>query len=179
MTHYGLFVAAISAISTSLQQYCVRSMQLSHGVSALELLSIIAPGQGAFLLVVGPFVDYGVSSSWIFEYIWTYKSIFMVLVSCGLAIIVNFSQFVCLGQFSIVSFQVSNLRTLNNFIVFTLIPSELSGLFLDMQVLGYAKTIIILLLSWFYLEDLKTFTKVSGVIIAIVGMYWYNRNEKK
>lgn len=104
---YGLLAAAVSVVSSGLQQYMVRYLQLNYGVSALQLLSITAPVQGAFLFAIGPFFDIKIASAWLFDYSWTNKAFFMVSLSCGLAIIVNFSQFVCLGSFSAVSFQVS------------------------------------------------------------------------
>lgn len=107
LTTNGLLVATVSVISSSLQQYYVRSLQLSYEVSALQLLSKTAPVQCFFLYVVGPIIDYKIASVWVFDYIWTGQAIFMVFLSCALAVIVNFSQFFCLGKFSAVSFQVS------------------------------------------------------------------------
>lgn len=59
------------------------------------------------LFVIGPFLDRYISSSWVFDFIFGAPALVLLLVSCGMAVIVNISQFVCLGRFSAVSFQVS------------------------------------------------------------------------
>jgi solute carrier family 35 protein E3 len=58
------------------------------------------------LLVVGPFIDQAVSQQWIANYTWTTPALQQLLLSCGLAVLVNVSQFMCLGRFSAVTFQV-------------------------------------------------------------------------
>lgn len=64
--------------------------------------------QGWSLLLLGPFLDRYVSSDWVFNYEFNVPALGCLVVSCFMAIFVNISQFMCLGRFSAVSFQVSS-----------------------------------------------------------------------
>ena len=48
----GVFVALCSVVSSSGQQLLVRHLQLKHNVSAGQLLGVVAPAQGASLLLL-------------------------------------------------------------------------------------------------------------------------------
>ncbi len=58
------------------------------------------------MLVIGPFVDKWVSGAWIGGYQWHTVAIYYLVASCVVAVAVNISQFMCLGRFSAVTFQV-------------------------------------------------------------------------
>jgi solute carrier family 35 protein E3 len=58
------------------------------------------------LLLVGPYIDQAVSQRWIADYTWSSAALQQLLLSCALAVLVNVSQFMCLGRFSAVTFQV-------------------------------------------------------------------------
>jgi len=59
------------------------------------------------LLLAGPFIDKLVSKAWVLDYNFTVPGAQCLAMSCGVAILVNISQFMCLGRFSAISFQVS------------------------------------------------------------------------
>lgn len=63
--------------------------------------------QGWTLLLIGPFLDRYVSSSWVFDFNYTFPALVFLVLSCSMAVFVNISQFMCLGRFSAVSFQVA------------------------------------------------------------------------
>ena len=65
-----------------------------------------ASEQGWSLLLIGPFLDYYVVDSWVGDYKFSSPATATLLFSCALAVLVNLSQFACLGRFSAVSFQV-------------------------------------------------------------------------
>ena len=111
LTNYGFAIALISIVSSSLQQYYVRSLQLNYKLTALQLLSMTAPLQGISLFAIGPLLDKAITSKWILYYSWSAKAFFLIAISGILAIIVNLSQFICLGKFSTVSFQVSKVQS--------------------------------------------------------------------
>lgn len=77
---------------------------------------------------------------------------FLIIVSCSIAVGTNLSQFICIGRFTAVSFQV----------------------------IGHMKTILVLILgfSLFGREGLNV-QLVLGMIIAIVGMIWYGNASSK
>ncbi|KAL4418890.1 hypothetical protein ABPG77_002633 [Micractinium sp. CCAP 211/92] len=128
-------------------QIFVRTMQQKHKLSAHELLSNTAPAQAWTLLLVGPFLDKLVSSDWVFKYEWSTPALVVMVASCSLAVLVNVSQFMCLGRFSAVSFQV----------------------------LGHSKTILVLLGGWAFLGDTITAKKFCGMLLAVSGMVWYGK----
>jgi len=61
------------------------------------------------LLVVGPLIDQVITEQWVLQYAWSQAAAQQLLLSCALAVLVNISQFMCLGRFSAVSFQVSTV----------------------------------------------------------------------
>ena len=103
----GAAVAAISVVSSGMQQILCRSLQQKHGLSANELLSNTAPAQAASLLLLGPWLDARIGGGGsVFDYAWTPGAARLLVLSCVAAVGVNVSQFACLGRFSAVSFQV-------------------------------------------------------------------------
>lgn len=141
----GLLVAAVSVVTSGLQQILVRSMQQKHKLSANELLANTAPLQAASLLLAGPLVDRLVSAAWVFDYRASPIALAWILTSASLAVLVNISQFACLGRFSAVSFQV----------------------------LGHSKTVLVLLGGWLFLGESLSGKRLVGMILAVSGMAWY------
>lgn len=76
----------------------------------------------------------------------------LLTLSCGIAVGTNLSQFICIGRFTAVSFQV----------------------------LGHMKTILVLILGFlFFGKEGLNLHVVIGMIIAIVGMIWYSNASSK
>ncbi|MCH86588.1 UDP-galactose transporter 2-like [Trifolium medium] len=75
-----------------------------------------------------------------------------IVLSCSIAVGTNLSQFICIGRFTAVSFQV----------------------------LGHMKTILVLTLGFilFGKEGLNL-QVIVGMIIAIMGMIWYGNASSK
>jgi len=73
-------------------------------------------------------------------------------MSCTIAVGTNLSQFICIGRFTAVSFQV----------------------------LGHMKTILVLIMGFFFFgkEGLNLHV-VFGMVIAVVGMIWYGNASSK
>ena len=69
-----------------------------------------------------------------------------ILLSCGLAVVCNLSQYLCIGKFSATSFQV----------------------------LGHMKTVCVLIIGWVYFNDRFTLKSLSGMLLAIAGMVMYS-----
>lgn len=103
----GLCVAAVSVVSSGMQQVLCGTIQRNHKLQSHQLLANTAPVQGVMLLVVGPFVDKAVSGIWVGQYAMTTVGLSLLLLSCAISVAVNISQFMCLGRFSAVTFQVS------------------------------------------------------------------------
>lgn len=141
----GLIVAGMSVVCSGMQQILCGTIQRNYDVSANQLLSLSAPIQGTMLLLAGPPVDKLLSDRWIFGYIWTMPAVLLLILSCTLAVGVNISQFMVLGRFSAVTFQV----------------------------LGHTKTVLVLVFSWVFLKESCTARKMFGMALAVVGMAAY------
>ncbi|KAG2433591.1 hypothetical protein HYH02_012522 [Chlamydomonas schloesseri] len=141
----GLVIAAISVVTSGLQQIMCGAIQRRLGLTSNQLLSNTAPVQGLMLLTVGPFVDKLLTKQWIGSYDFNVPALNCLFWSCAVAVLVNISQFMCLGRFSAVTFQV----------------------------LGHTKTVLVLICGWLYLGDVITNRKLAGMVLAVVGMALY------
>ncbi|KAG8383428.1 hypothetical protein BUALT_Bualt04G0012200 [Buddleja alternifolia] len=142
----GFIAAFIAVWSTALQQYFVHHLQRKHSIGSFNLLGHTAPPQAASLLLLGPVMDYWLSEKRIDAYHYTCTSVMFIVLSCSIAIGTNLSQFICIGRFTAVSFQV----------------------------LGHMKTILVLILGFlFFGKEGLNLHVVVGMMVAIVGMIWY------
>lgn len=142
----GFIAAFIAVWSTSLQQYYVHFLQRKHSIGSFNLLGHTAPPQAASLLLVGPFTDYWLTDKRVDMYNYTHTSMLFIILSCTIAIGTNISQFICIGRFTAVSFQV----------------------------LGHMKTILILTVGFlFFGKEGLNLHVVLGMIVAVIGMIWY------
>lgn len=148
----GFIAAFIAVWSTSLQQYYVQSLQRKYSLSSFNLLAHTAPAQATSLLLLGPFLDYWLTSKRIDAFDYQLASVFFIILSCTIAIGTNLSQFICIGRFTAVSFQV----------------------------LGHMKTILVLILGFiFFGKEGLNLQVVLGMIIAVLGMIWYGDASSK
>lgn len=147
------FIAAVIAVwSTALQQYYVHSLQKKHSLGSFDLLGHTAPVQAASLLLSGPFVDYWLTSKKVYAYDYSVISVIFIVLSCTIAVGTNLSQFICIGRFTAVTFQV----------------------------LGHMKTILVLILGFiFFGKEGLNLHVVLGMVIAILGMIWYGNASSK
>lgn len=146
---FGLIVAATSVITSGMQQIMCGQIQRRLNMTANQMLSNTAPVQGLMVLLAGPYLDSLITQKWILTYLQTpdaYTSLYLVLLSCLIASATNISQFMCLGRFSAVTFQV----------------------------LGHTKTILVLLLGWLLLGDMISARKLVGMSLAVIGMIAYS-----
>lgn len=142
----GFLCALVAILCTSLQQISIGSLQRKYTIGSFELLSKTAPIQALSLLTVGPFIDYCLTSRSLLKYNYTFGAFCFILLSCSLAVFCNISQYLCIGRFSAVSFQV----------------------------LGHMKTVCVLILGWLLFDSEMTLKNISGMVLAIVGMVVYS-----
>ncbi|KDP35285.1 hypothetical protein JCGZ_09444 [Jatropha curcas] len=147
------FIAAVVAVwSTSLQQYYVHYLQRRYSLGSFNLLGHTAPAQAASLLLVGPFLDYWLTNKRVDEYAYGFTSVLFIILSCSIAVGTNLSQFICIGRFTAVSFQV----------------------------LGHMKTILVLILGFiFFGKEGLNVQVIVGMLIAVAGMMWYGNASSK
>lgn len=148
----GFFAAVIAVWSTALQQYYVHSLQKKYSLGSFDLLSHTAPVQAASLLCTGPIIDFWLTSKKVYQYDFSVPSLFFIVLSCTIAVGTNLSQFICIGRFTAVSFQV----------------------------LGHMKTVLVLILGFFLFgREGLNMQVVLGMMLAIVGMVWYGNASSK
>ncbi|XP_044469330.1 UDP-rhamnose/UDP-galactose transporter 4 [Mangifera indica] len=148
----GFIAAFIAVWSTALQQYYVHYLQRNYSLGSFNLLGHTAPVQAGSLLLVGPFVDYWLTDKRVDAYNYTLTSVFFIILSCSIAVGTNLSQFICIGRFTAVSFQV----------------------------LGHMKTILVLTLGFiFFGKEGLNLHVILGMIIAVLGMIWYGNASSK
>ncbi|KAM7482837.1 hypothetical protein LguiB_007420 [Lonicera macranthoides] len=142
----GFLCACVAILSTSLQQISIGSLQKKYSVGSFELLSKTAPIQAVSLLILGPFIDYYLSGKFVTNYNFTSGAYFFIFLSCSLAVFCNMSQYLCIGRFSAVSFQV----------------------------LGHMKTVCVLVLGWVLFDSALTLKNILGMAVAVIGMVIYS-----
>ncbi|XP_027366996.1 UDP-rhamnose/UDP-galactose transporter 6-like isoform X3 [Abrus precatorius] len=137
--------------SVGFYQY-VHFLQRKYSLGSFNLLGHTAPVQAASLLLVGPFMDYWLTNKRVDAYNYGLTSILFIILSCSIAVGTNLSQFICIGRFTAVSFQV----------------------------LGHMKTILVLALGFiFFGKEGLNLQVILGMIIAIAGMIWYGNASSK
>ncbi|MED6118259.1 UDP-rhamnose/UDP-galactose transporter 5 [Stylosanthes scabra] len=148
----GFIAASIAVWSTALQQYYVHYLQRKYSLSSFNLLGHTAPAQAGTLLLVGPFLDYWLTNNRIDKFDFNFGATVFILLSCTIAVGTNLSQFICIGRFTAVSFQV----------------------------LGHMKTILVLVMGFFFFgrDDLNLHV-ILGMAIAVFGMIWYGNASSK
>ncbi|KAM3289785.1 UDP-rhamnose/UDP-galactose transporter 6 [Capsicum chacoense] len=147
------FIAAFVAVwSTALQQYYVHYLQRKYSLNSFNLLGHTAPVQAGSLLIFGPLVDYWLTNKRIDKFAFNFPALVFIILSCTIAVGTNLSQFICIGRFTAVSFQV----------------------------IGHMKTILVLILGFlFFGKEGLNIQVVVGMIIAVFGMIWYGNASSK
>ncbi|KAF7823386.1 UDP-xylose transporter 1 [Senna tora] len=144
-------ILSLLAIMTT----CVSQIKKLN-VSSTQLLYQSAPFQAAILFVSGPLVDQMLTHQNVFSYKYSPVVLAFIILSCLIAVSVNFSTFLVIGKTSPVTYQV----------------------------LGHLKTCLVLAFGYTLLHDPFTERNIIGILIAIFGMGLYSyfctqENKKK
>ncbi|KAH7673970.1 Glucose-6-phosphate/phosphate and phosphoenolpyruvate/phosphate antiporter domain-containing protein [Dioscorea alata] len=142
----GFICACVAVAATAWQQIRIEYFQEKYSISSFELLSKTAPIQAISLLIFGPFIDYYLNHVNLLNYKASVGAVLFILLSCTLAVFCNVSQYMCIGRFSAVSFQV----------------------------LGHMKTVCVLILGWVLFDSQLTFKNILGMAMAVIGMVLYS-----
>ena len=150
-TFFGCLVALCSIISSAMQQILCGWYQKKNSISAGTLLGKTAPVQGLSMLLLSPLLDKLLTGSTVFNYEISMPALVFVALSCSCAVLVNMSQFLCLGRFTAVTYQV----------------------------VGHAKTVLVLLVGWAFFGGHISLQQVGGILLAIGGMSFYGYASNK
>ncbi|CAN1346284.1 UDP-xylose transporter 1 [Linum perenne] len=127
----------------------VTDLQLNCLGTVLSLLAILTTCVGqiaAILFVTGPLVDQFLTKKNVFAYKYNPLVVTFIMLSCLIAVAVNFSTFMVIGKTSPVTYQV----------------------------LGHLKTCLVLLLGYTLLHDPFSYRNIVGILVAMAGMVLYS-----
>ncbi|KAL8167820.1 hypothetical protein V2J09_009319 [Rumex salicifolius] len=142
----GTVISLLAIITTCVGQILTNTIQKRLNVSSTQLLYQSAPFQAAVLFVSGPLVDQMLTTKNVFSYNYSPIVIGFIVLSCVIAVSVNFSTFLVIGKTSPVTYQV----------------------------LGHLKTCLVLGFGYTLLHDPFTERNIIGISIAVVGMGLYS-----
>lgn len=142
----GLVFAAASVAAAGSQQLLCRHLQTTLGISSHEMLHYTAAPMAVLLLAAGPPLDALVTRGrTILDFEFSNASVSVLAATCALAVGVNLSQFMCLGRFTALGYQV----------------------------LGHAKTVCVLLGGALLFHEPVTPQGSAGILLAVAGMVSY------
>ncbi|CAO2039745.1 unnamed protein product [Urochloa humidicola] len=142
----GSILSGLAIATTCVGQILTNTIQRKLKVSSTQLLYQSAPYQAAILFATGPFVDQLLTDRSVFAHKYTFPVVGFIVLSCLIAVSVNFSTFLVIGTTSPVTYQV----------------------------LGHLKTCLVLSFGYTLLHDPFTARNILGILVAIFGMALYS-----
>lgn len=142
----GSVLAFLAILTTCVGQIMTNTIQKKLNVSSTQLLYQSSPFQAGILVISGPYVDSFLSHRNVFSYDYSSIVCSFIMLSCLIAVSVNFSTFLVIGKTSPVTYQV----------------------------LGHLKTCLVLAFGYTLLHDPFTVRNVVGIFVALVGMGLYS-----
>ncbi|KAK3442315.1 hypothetical protein EUGRSUZ_B02510 [Eucalyptus grandis] len=142
----GTVLSALAIVTTCIGQILTNTIQKKLNVSSTQLLYQSAPFQAAILFVSGPLVDQSLTKQNVFAYKYSPIVLAFIILSCLIAVSVNFSTFLVIGKTSPVTYQV----------------------------LGHLKTCLVLGFGYTLLHDPFTERNIIGILVAMLGMGLYS-----
>ncbi|EXB38683.1 hypothetical protein L484_008047 [Morus notabilis] len=142
----GTVLSLLAIVTTCVGQILTNTIQKKLNVSSTQLLYQSSPFQAAILFLSGPFVDEYLTSKHVFAHKYDPIVVGFIILSCIIAVSVNFSTFLVIGKTSPVTYQV----------------------------LGHLKTCLVLGFGYTLLHDPFTERNIIGIFIAVCGMGLYS-----
>ncbi|KAI6685802.1 hypothetical protein NL676_031715 [Syzygium grande] len=142
----GTVLSGLAIVTTCIGQILTNTIQKKLNVSSTQLLYQSAPFQAAILFVSGPLVDQCLTKQNVFAYKYSPIVLGFIILSCLIAVSVNFSTFLVIGKTSPVTYQV----------------------------LGHLKTCLVLGFGYTLLHDPFTERNIIGILVAMLGMGLYS-----
>ncbi|MED6196227.1 UDP-xylose transporter 3 [Stylosanthes scabra] len=142
----GSFLSLLAVVTTCVAQIMTNTIQKKFKVSSTQLLYQSCPYQSAVLLISGPYLDKLLTNLSVFSFNYTSEVTAVIILSCVLSIVVNFSTFLVIGKTSPVTYQV----------------------------LGHLKTCLVLAFGYIIVRDPFNWRNILGILVAMVGMVMYS-----
>jgi solute carrier family 35 protein E3 len=147
----GTVVSAGAIVLTCVSQIWTGTMQKAHAISSTQLLHNAAPFMGLTLFVIGVPLDRILMTPAGELFTFSVPACAYIVLSCAIAISVNFSTFLVIGKCDAVTYQV----------------------------LGHLKTVLILILGFLVLKNPANPRALAGIFVAMLGMVAYAHEESK
>jgi len=156
----GLIMASLAVFSTAVAQIWTGQKQKELQLNPSQLLELSAPYVGLTLTIMSPLLD-----SWyslpatatrkavvgLVDYVWSSQVVLLIIFTCLCAVGVNLTNFIIIGKTSPLTYQV----------------------------IGHAKTCLVLLLGvWLFGNQLKP-RGVLGVLVALVATIIYTEVKRR
>ena len=145
----GATLSFCAVVTTCVSQIWTNTMQKQFSVSSTQLLFASSPYMAATLGLIAIPLDSALVGGSPFDFDYTQAVVFVALLSCLIAIAVNFSTFLVIGKCDAVTYQV----------------------------LGHLKTMLVLAFGFIMLNNPASWRNISGILIALVGMVLYGYVE--
>uniref|UniRef100_A0A0E0AA73 Sugar phosphate transporter domain-containing protein n=4 Tax=Oryza TaxID=4527 RepID=A0A0E0AA73_9ORYZ len=142
----GVGIASVTDLKLNLLGSVLSGLAIATTCVGQILLYQSAPYQAAILFATGPFVDQLLTNRSVFAHKYTTPVLGFIMLSCLIAVSVNFSTFLVIGTTSPVTYQV----------------------------LGHLKTCLVLSFGYILLHDPFNARNILGILIAIFGMGLYS-----
>ncbi|XP_002972897.2 UDP-xylose transporter 2 [Selaginella moellendorffii] len=142
----GTVLSLFAILTTCIAQIMTNTIQKGYKVSSTQLLFQSCPYQVTTLILMGPIFDFALTKQNVFAFEYNPKVVMFIVLSCLIAVSVNFSTFLVIGRTSPVSYQV----------------------------LGHLKTCLILTFGYVVLKTPFSWRNISGILVAVIGMGLYS-----
>ena len=145
----GTIMSVCAVVTTCVSQIWTGTMQKQFGVSSTQLLYAASPFMALTLGVIAIPLDSMLVGGTPFDFEYTFMVTFVALLSCCIAIAVNFSTFLVIGKCDAVTYQV----------------------------LGHLKTMLVLAFGFLMLNNPVSAKNILGILVALIGMVAYAHYE--
>ncbi|GJP45458.1 hypothetical protein CLOM_g4846 [Closterium sp. NIES-68] len=143
----GFCVASLAVLCSALHMMLIGWLQVHYATSSFDLLSQTAPLQAFLLLLIGPPLDFYLTSRSLLSFRFSPGALIFLLLSCLLAVVCNLSVYLCIGRFSATTYQV----------------------------LGHVKTVLVIGIGVLFFRSPLSLHSMLGMSLAVLGMAIYGQ----
>ncbi|CAI5459360.1 unnamed protein product [Closterium sp. Yama58-4] len=143
----GFCVATLAVVCSALHMMLIGWLQDHYATSSFDLLSQTAPLQAFLLLLIGPPLDFYLTSRSLLSFHFSPGALLCLLLSGLLAVACNLSVYLCIGRFSATTYQV----------------------------LGHVKTVLVIGIGVVFFHSPLSLHSMLGMSLAVLGMALYGR----
>ncbi|CAI5465212.1 unnamed protein product [Closterium sp. Yama58-4] len=143
----GFCVATLAVVCSALHMMLIGWLQDHYATSSFDLLSQTAPLQAFLLLLIGPPLDFYLTSRSLLSFHFSPGALLFLLLSGLLAVACNLSVYLCIGRFSATTYQV----------------------------LGHIKTVLVIGIGVVFFHSPLSLHSMLGMSLAVLGMAMYGR----